>query len=1052
MSPAAIHKEIAFEDQVCADLSAAGWLYERDDAQKYDRARSVLPVDVVAWVQTAYSGAWQALQRNHGGAAESILLDRLRHQLDQQGTLEVLRNGVELVGVKGRIRFAEFKPAFNINADIVARYNANRLRVVRQVRYSLANENCIDLLLFLNGIPIATVELKTDFTQSIQDAIDQYRYDRHPKPKGSAPEPLLSFPGGALVHFAVSNSEVHMTTRLEGKATTFLPFNKGDSGGKGNPIDPVNGHRTAYLWREVWERESWLDILGRYLVAERDNKKVIQRVIFPRYHQLDATRKLQAAVLADRAGGRYLIQHSAGSGKTNSIAWTAHFLSELHDANDKKLFDTVIVVSDRNVIDTQLQEALFGFQKQLGVVATIKNEESSKSAALAEALSGNKKIVVCTIQTFPFALDKVRELAATEGKRFAVIADEAHSSQSGEAAAKLKAVLSPEEQKVIEDGGEVSSEDILAAQMSARAEEKGITFVAFTATPKTKTMEIFGTRPDPSRKPAPDNVPRPFHVYSMRQAIEEGFILDVLQNYTSYRLAFKLAHNGKDYSEQEVERSRAMKGIMGWVRLHPYNISQKVQIVVEHFRQHVAPLLNGKAKAMVVVGSRVEAVRWKLAIEKYIAEKAYPIGTLVAFSGEVNDKESGTEPFTEHSKTLNSALKGRDIREAFKGDQFQILLVANKFQTGFDQPLLCGMYVDRRLAGIQAVQTLSRLNRAYPGKDTTYVLDFVNDPAEILTSFKVYYETAQLEGTTDPNLVLNLRAKLDGQGHYDDREIERVVNVELDTGATQGELLKAVEPVVDRLMKKFAAAKKAWAEALDAGDESEAKLHQDAMDAMVLFRSDMAAYVRLYTFLSQIFDYGNTDLEKRAIFYRCVIPLLEFGRERSGIDLSKLMLSHHTLKKQGGYKLDLGKSEAEKLKPVSDIGSGGVQDKDKVALSIIIQKVNDLFDGDLTDDDKLVYVNNVIKGKLLESTVLQQQAANNSKEQFANSPDLKRELINAIMGALDAHTTMSTQALNSAEVQNGMADILLNHAGLYESLRAGPQSTGVYRSGHRDER
>jgi len=694
-------------------------------------------------------------------------------------------------------------------------------------------------------------------------------------------------------------------------------------------------------------------------------------VIFPRYHQLDATRRLQAAVLADGVGGRYLIQHSAGSGKTNSIAWTAHFLSELHDAQDKKLFDTVIVVSDSNVIDEQLQEALFGFQKQMGVVATITNEESSKSAALAEALSGNKKIVVCTIQTFPFALEKVRELAATEGKRFAVIADEAHSSQTGEAASKLKAVLSPEEQELLKDGGEVSAEDVLAAQMAARADDKGITFVAFTATPKNKTLELFGTRPDPSRKPAPDNVPKPFHVYSMRQAIEEGFILDVLRNYTSYKLAFKLAHNGKDYTEQEVERSQAMKGIMGWVRLHPYNIAQKVQIVVEHFRQHVAPLVNGKAKAMVVVASRIEAVRWQLAIQKYIAQKGYSIGALVAFSGEVNDKESGAEPFTEFSKVLNPNLKGRDIREAFKGDEYQILLVANKFQTGFDQPLLCGMYVDRRLAGIQAVQTLSRLNRAYPGKDTTYVLDFVNEPSDILASFKVYYETAQLETTTDPNLVLNLRAKLDGQGQYDDYEVDRVARAELDPSSTQGDLLKAIEPVVDRLMKQFAAAKKAWVEALGDGNETEAKKQQDAMDALILFRSDLGAYVRLYTFLSQIFNYENTDLEKRAIFYRRLSPLLEFGSEREGIDLSKIKLSHHALKKQGAYTLNLGKGEAEKLQPLTGAGSGGVRDKDKVALSAIIQKVDDLIDGDLTDDDKLVYVNNVIKGKLLESKVLQ---------------------------------------------------------------------------------
>ena len=654
---------------------------------------------------------------------------------------------------------------------------------------------------------------------------------------------------------------------------------------------------------------------------------------------------------------------------------------------------------------------------------------------MAEALSGDKKIVVCTIQTFPFALEKVQELAATQGKKFAVIADEAHSSQTGEAAAKLKAVLSPEEQSAIEDGGEFSAEDMLAAQMTARADDHGITFVAFTATPKNKTLELFGTRPDPSRKPALDNVPRAFHVYSMRQAIEEGFILDVLQNYTTYKLAFKLAHNGAEYTEQEVERSQAMKGIMGWVRLHPYNISQKVQVVVEHYRLHVAPLLNGKAKAMVVVASRVEAVRWQLAIQKYVAQKGYGIGTLVAFSGEVNDKTSGPDPFTENTKALNPNLRGRDMREAFKGDEYQILLVANKFQTGFDQPLLCGMYVDKRLAGIQSVQTLSRLNRAYPGKDTTYVLDFVNEPADVLASFKVYYETAELAGTTDPNLVLNLRAKLDGLGYYDTHEVDRVVGVELRPGATQGELLKAISPVEDRLMKQFAAAKQAWAAALAAGSESAAKTHKDVMDALVLFRSDMGAYVRLYTFLSQIFDYQNTDLEKRAIFYRRLIPLLEFGREREGIDLSKLMLSHHNLKKVGGYGLNLGSGEAQKLDPITEAGSGGVQDKEKVLLAEIIQKVNDLFDGELTDQDKLVYVNSVIKGKLLESTVLQQQASSNTKEQFGNSPDLKKELMNAIMGALDAHTTMSTQALNSTDIRDGMTEILLNHAGSWETLR-----------------
>lgn len=861
-----LHKEISFETETCEHLGANGWLCAAGDAANYDRARALFPADVVAWVQASQPDAWDALVKNHGAKATDTLLDRLADQLNKRGTLDVIRHGIELFGIKSKLLIAQFKPALALNQEILQRYGANRLRVVRQVRYSLQHENSIDLVLFLNGVPVATAELKTDFTQSIDDAIAQYKHDRDPQPKGKPSEPLLSFPRGALVHFAVSNREVFMVTKLAGKSTVFLPFNQGDHGARGNPVNPAGGHRTAYLWEQVWARDSWLEILGRYLVAEKNDRKEVERILFPRYHQLDVTRRLQAAIRSDGAGGRYLIQHSAGSGKTNSIAWTAHFLAELHDEHAKKVFDTVLVVSDRNVIDGQLRDALFDFERTTGVVATITGNDGSKSAELAAALKGDKKIVVCTIQTFPYALSAVRELAATQGKQFAVLADEAHSSQSGEAASKLKELLSAAELAELGDGGEVSAEDVLAAQMSARAaDERGITFVAFTATPKNKTLELFGTRPDPSRKPAPDNVPVPFHVYSMRQAIEEGFILDVLQNYTSYSLAFKLAQNGEAMDEKEVERSTAMKSIMGWVRLHPYNIAKKVEVVVEHFRQYVAPLLDGRGKAMVVVGSRKQAVRWQLAINAFIVDRAYPIRTLVAFSGEVSDAESGPEAFTENSVALNPDLKGRDIREAFKGDQYQILLVANKFQTGFDQPLLCGMYVDKRLGGIQAVQTLSRLNRAYPGKDTTYVVDFVNDASEILEAFKAYYTTATLTTTTDPNLIFDLRAKLDAAGHYDDFEVNRVVAVEVGPGSTsakQSALFAALEPVADRLLRKYKASQEALRAARDEHDESAAQSAQNAMDALTLFKGDMATFVRLYTFLSQIFDYGNTEIEK----------------------------------------------------------------------------------------------------------------------------------------------------------------------------------------------
>ncbi|TIS90600.1 type I restriction endonuclease [Mesorhizobium sp.] len=1028
-----LHKELTFEAEVCDHLGANGWLYADGDATTYDRTRALFPADVVAWVQSSQPNAWATLTKNHGAAAEGMLLDRIRKQLDERGTLEVLRQGVELIGLRAPLSLAQFKPALAMNPDILARYQANRLRVVRQVRYSKVNENCIDLVLFLNGLPVATVEMKTDFTQSVADAVDQYKFDRHPNPKGQGPEPLLSFPSGALVHFAVSNAEVMMTTRLEGPTTRFLPFNKGHDSGKGNPPNP-NGHSTAYLWEDIWQRDSWLEILGRYIVAERDAKKKIKSLVFPRFHQLGATRKLRAAVLSEGAGGKYLIQHSAGSGKTNSIAWSAHFLADLHDNKNQKLFDTVLVVSDRNVIDTQLQEAIFGFERTTGVVAVISSDSGAKSGQLAEALAGGKKIVVCTIQTFPFALKAVSELAATQGKRFAVIADEAHSSQTGEAAAKLKAVLSAEELADLGDGGEISSEDILAAQMAARASDKGITYVAFTATPKGKTLELFGRRPDPSQPASETNLPAAFHVYSMRQAIEEGFILDVLQNYTPYSLAFKLANDGKEMDDKEVERSEAMKTLMRWVRLHPYNISQKVQIVVEHFRSMVQPLLDGKAKAMVVVGSRLEAVRWQHAIVKYIKDNGYRLGALVAFSGEVNDKESGPDPFSETSKELNPNLNGRDIREAFKLPEYHILLVANKFQTGFDQPLLCGMYIDRRLAGIQAVQTLSRLNRAHPGKDTTYVLDFVNSSDDILKAFQTYYETASLTNVTDPNLVYDLRAKLDGYGHYDEFEVDRVVKVELDPASKQGDLVATIMPVADRLLRSYRGAQERLKAATATDDEKGAKDAQDEMNALLLFRNDMGAFLRLYSFLSQIFDYGNTAIEARSIFYRRLIPLLEFGRQREGVDTSGIVLTHHKLASKGKTPLVLG-GDGEKLQPMTDTGSGSIQDKEKALLAEILAKVNDLFQGEVTDDDQLIYVNNVIKGKLLESETLAQQATNNTKEQFANSPALSKAILDAVIDAFEAHTTMSKQALDSTKVRDGLKDVLLGPGQLYEALR-----------------
>ncbi|MGC4009454.1 MAG: hypothetical protein QM805_10990 [Pseudomonas sp.] len=618
---------------------------------------------------------------------------------------------------------------------------------------------------------------------------------------------------------------------------------------------------------------------------------------------------------------------------------------------------------------------------------------------------------MCTIQTFPFALKAVQELAATEGKRFAVIADEAHSSQTGESASKLKQLLSAEELKELADGGEVGADDlILAANMSARAGAGGVTYVAFTATPKAKTLELFGRRPDPALPASEVNKPAPFHVYSMRQAIEEGFILDVMRNYTSYKTAFKLAHNGEELSSDEVDHSEALKGIMRWVRLHPYNIAQKVQVVIEHYRENVQPLLEGQAKAMVVVASRQEAVRWKLAIEKYVQRQNYAIGTLVAFSGEVSDPDSGPEPFTETARRSTRACAGGIFARRFRGSEYQLLLVANKFQTGFDQPLLCGMYVDKKLGGIQAVQTLSRLNRAYPRKSTTYVLDFVNEPTDILTAFKTYYSTAELESVSDPHLVFDLRGKLDSAGHYDQFEVERVVAVLLDPASRQSDLTAALAPVANRLLVRYRDAQADYRVAEAQGDGAALQVAKDEMDALVLFKRDMGAFQRLYTFLSQIFDYGNTDIEKRYLFFKHLLPLIEFGREREGVDLSRLELVRYKLKGKGPRDLPLVAGEYPKLPPLTASGSGRVQEKQKNYLEEIIEKVNELFGAETTDGDKLSWLNSQ-REKLLESDVLTQQAASNSKEQFASSPDLTRIFVDALIDTHSAQNSLSLQAL-----------------------------------------
>ena len=1015
----AIHNEYVFENEICAELKSRGWLHSPSDAG-YDRELALFPEDVFAWLEESQPDQWQKIVKpgdseTHKTKAKNDLLQRLAKTLDTSlshggGTLEMLRKGFKVSPAK--FEMCQFKPADGLNPETVSRYAKNRLRVMQQVHYSNKrrpdgekHNYSIDLALFLNGIPVATVELKTDHTQSIHDAVAQYKQDRDPKG-----EPLLSFGHRALVHFAMSNYEVQMTTKLAGKDTYFLPFNIGNNGGAGNP-SREDTSPTAYMWEQIWEKDTWLNILGRFMhlesIKETDpvtgEKKLKETLLFPRFHQWSAVTSLVEASRVQGPGNRYLIQHSAGSGKTNSIAWLAHQLSTLH-AEGSKVFDAVIVITDRTVLDDQLQSAIKQIDAKTGVVAAISGDGESKSQQLAAALSGSRPIIVVTIQTFPFVLDKLREQGEKLGKSFAIIADEAHSSQTGTTASKLRAVLSDAEFDSYQEGGEVDIEATLLAEMEARAHAPNLSFYAFTATPKAKTLELFGT-------PGEDGLPRPFHLYTMQQAIEERFILDVLQNYTPYKVAFKLAHNGQEYDSDAplVDQAEAVKEMMYWLRLHPTNIEAKVSIIIEHFRSNVSRLLAGKAKAMVVTGSRKEAVRYKIAFDKYVAEKKYQdVKALVAFSGEVLDPESGLEGFTENK--MNPKLKGRSLPEAFKTDEYQVMLVANKFQTGFDQPLLCAMYVDKRLSGVNAVQTLSRLNRVATGKDKTYILDFVNDPEEIRDSFLPYFQTAQLTEISDRNIVLELERKLNIAGIYDEDDVKRVSDLVVNSVKDKGN--NALTAALSKPRDTFKSLLKS---ARDLRDGAE-------IDRLETFRKDVGSFIKAYGFLSQVYDYADTDLERLSLFLRQLEKVIADSAPESYIDLSELEILRYQITEQANQSLLM--DETGSIAPFSALGGHEVKDPKLVLLEEAIARVNEMvdFSDDSTVSGKIVV--DSVNQKLLENEKIVAQAKANTEEQFIGSSDLSEAIIRALIGMKRDAEDASSQILSSSAKQDRFMKVI----------------------------
>lgn len=1017
------HLEKQFETDIVAHLTAHGWTEGASD--RYDVARALYPEDALSWARRAHPEAWKRLEAQNGTRSDDVFLTRLTAELDSLGTLAVLRHGFKVAGA-GATPFSmmQSRPRSTRNPDTEALYSGNLLRVVRQVFYSANNKNSIDLVLFVNGLPVATLELKTDSTQSVHHAIRQYRQDRPPKdPSTNRPEPLLQFKSRCVVHFAVSTDEVYMATKLASESTFFLPFNRGDNEGKGNPVNP-DGPRTAYLWESVLERHAWLHILADFVHLERtektssDGRKVLsERMIFPRYHQWDAVRRLVDMSRAEGAGQRYLIQHSAGSGKSNSIAWLAHHLSGLHNDADQAVFDAVLVITDRTVLDKQLQDNIYQFQKTHGVVEGITNEEGAKSSKLRDALLGGKRIIVVTIQTFKPLLDKIGTDQDLRSRRFAVIADEAHTSQTGGAAGALKKVLAKEGF----DEDEVSLEDIILGDLASRNQPKNVSFYAFTATPKSKTLELFG-RLDASGAKVP------FHTYSMKQAIEEGFILDPLQNYLSYQVAYRLVKDGAE-GDDEVEKAKARKALNKWVRLHAHNIGQKVKVIVEHFREHVAWRLDGQAKAMVVTASREEVIRYKLAIDEYIRENRYSIGTLVAFSGDISVPELADQDFNENG--MNPSLRGKDIKDALDTSEFQVLLVANKYQTGFDQPKLVAMYVDKKLSGVATVQTLSRLNRtySYPGgkKDWTVVLDFINDPDQILADFQVYYRSATLPTGTDPNLLYALETKLDGQGIYLDSELEAFAAFYWDpkrSGARHFQLQKHLAPAVQRFKVRYL-------EALNA-DDSEAK------DALELFVKDLGSFTKLFEFVSQIYDYGDDlGLEKRYAWFKELQPLLnkivQDGRDPASVDLTGVRLSHYAIRPRGQLESQLDpEMVAEFMAAYGEVGAGKAHDPEMVKLFELIEQLNLIFEGELSDSDLVNYAY-AVRDKLMENDTLRAQAQNNTKKQFDESDDLHEAILTAVEDQNEVNNDLARQILSDPRKRDAFLRMMRDLA--YEGFK-----------------
>ena len=1045
----AAHHEVHLETYITKKLVENGWV--EGTSNNYDKERALYTEDVIKWVKDSQPDEWKRLEKQNGSRAGTVLIDRVAKSLSAKtlGTMKVIREGIEIASA-GKILLSQKAPEDSRNPIEVEKYNANILRVVRQLKYCPTREWEIDLVFFINGIPVSTVELKTDFTQSIDDAVKQYKEDRLPVVNGRA-EPLLTFKRGAVVHFAMSDSEIKMTTELQGESSFFLPFNKGNNGYAGNPTRDDGEYPVAYFWEEICKKDSWLRIFHSFVYIESSEKvdkngipKPKEVQIFPRYHQLRAVNKMIDDAKSKGAGQQYLCEHSAGSGKTSTIAWTAHDLTKLRNEDGKAHFNSVIVVTDRTVLDAQLQDAIQQIDHQFGMIEAIDRKKTSKpkSKQLAEALLNGTPIIIVTIQTFPFAMESIITEKSLKDRNFAVIIDEAHTSQTGSTAQGLRAALSLDSKTNLEN---MSVEDLLLEVQRSRVRPDNISHFAFTATPKHSTFTLFGRPKDESEPVSDTNKPESFDKYTQRQAIEEGFILDVLENYTPYKTAFKLGST-LDLDDKRVDKKMARRSLARWQSLHPTNPSQKIEFIVKHFQETVMHLLNGEAKAMVVTSGRPQAVKYKMAFDAYIKKnKLQGIKALVAFSGKVkgtdlgvDDGSYGIDENAEYTEfNMNPDIGNTDLRHAFEETQYKVMLVASKFQTGFNQPKLVAMYLDKKISGVEAVQTLSRLNRTYPGKDTTYVIDFANEPETILQAFKDYDEGASLADVQDINVVYDMKAILNNADIYNHEDLEKFkkVNISLlKTKSTSEQVHRKLYSATQRptdvfnsklqeLTKSINKVENEYNKAHKENDENAMKVfdakrsaYTKQRESLMRFKSDLTRFVKVYSYVAQLIELEDPNLENFANFGKLLSKRLN-GVAQDQVDLTGLVLK--------GYKISkLDQPDETKSGTLTGIKANehDATDREKEFLASIISRLNELF-GDTSDDEgQRHFVNQLVNGVTANKEVAE-QIDKNTKDQ-ALAGDLPNEVKKNIVKAMKSHQDLARIPLSDQEALFKLASVV----------------------------